>query len=82
MSGRTILAGMKTTRVLAFAAAFAALVLATGCGMKGPLVLPEADSAKNGSSQPTGGTSRPPAGEAEAAPVPPAEPRPAAARDE
>jgi predicted small lipoprotein YifL len=54
--GRTILATMKTTRVLLLSAA---LVLVAACGTKGPLVLADADAAKAGSSQPTGGTSRP-----------------------
>ncbi|KFN49826.1 LPS translocon maturation chaperone LptM [Arenimonas composti] len=52
---------MKTTRNAVVLVS--ALLLAAGCGMKGPLVLPEADTANNGSAQPTGGTSRPPAAE-------------------
>ena len=49
---------MKTTRILLLSAA---LVLVAACGTKGPLVLPtaDADAAKAGTAQPTGGTSRP-----------------------
>ena len=53
---------MKTPRRFLQSAALgaAALVLLAGCGMKGPLLLPEAETAKSGSAQPTGGTSRAP----------------------